>query len=96
MPIVYACMLCVQAYMLEKKCFNPQITTMSITLFFKDHVVGVRLKVSSTKTLNETEIEEKILKPVSTVVQYCTQHCTHCQLFKRWLLVNNSDFGEIT
>ena len=37
-------------------------------LFFIDYVLGVRLKVSSFEDLNEEQIEEQILKPVSKSV----------------------------
>ena len=36
--------------------------------FFIDHVLGVRLKISSLEDLNEEQIEEQILKPVSKSV----------------------------
>lgn len=44
------------------------IFTLIYFFLFADHVVGLRLTVSSTEHLNETEIEEKILKPVSKTV----------------------------
>ena len=57
--------------------------------FFIDHVLGVRLKISSLEDLNEEQIEEQILKPVSKSVMLVWSKALMCI---GWHLCCSCDF----